>query len=162
MAADVTLATANAAVQAAPTAKTRLGAVPATPESRKVLDIYTCADALEAGDKIRVRKVQGGSVILPVETGFVERTGVTGALVVDLGIYEVAEDGSIGTVVDADIIADGLDIVGGTLVKGALAPYTVPTTNQEYWLVAEIKTVTTGATAASETIEVYTAINSET
>lgn len=158
MAADVTLTTANAAVQAAPTAQSKLSPVEGTPATRYEVDIYTCEDALEAGDKIRVRKVQGGSKILPVESGTVERTTAS-ALTLDIGIYEVAADGSIGTVVDKDILLDGVDVAGGTKVAGTLAPYDVPTTKTEYWIVAEVMAVT-GSTAADETIEFYSAINS--
>lgn len=158
MAADVTLKSATASVQAAPTAKTKLSNVESTPTHRVVVDAYTIADALEAGDKIRVRKVQGGSKILPIFGGTVEASTAS-ALTLDIGIYEVASDGSIGTVVDADILADGIDVAGGALVAGTARPYDVPTTNTEYWIVAEVKAVT-GTTAADETIDFYTAINS--
>lgn len=158
MAADETLATANAAVQAAPTAKTRLGAVAATPESRLLLDTYTIADALEVGDKIRVRKVQGGSVILPTQSD-IEEASTASALTLDVGVYQVAEDGSIGTVIDKDILADGVDFAGSGVYT--LRPYTVPTTYQEVWIVAEVMAIT-GTTVADETIDFYTAVNSET
>lgn len=160
MAADLTLATANAAVQAAPTAQTRLDAVDATPTSRKLVDVYTCADALEAGDKIRVRKVQGGSDILPLESGVIESTTAT-VLTLKIGVYQVAEDGTIGTVIDDNILLVDTDVAGGTLVAGALRHYRVPDAYQEVWIVAEVVNVT-GSTVAAETIDFYTAVNSET
>lgn len=156
MAADTTLTSATAAVQAAPTAKTKLGPVESTPAHRVVVDVYTCADALEAGDKIRVRKVQGGSKILPTQSDIVEATTAT-ALTLDVGIYKVASDGGLGDVVDADILADGVDFAGSGVYSAR--PYDVPTTENEYWIVAEVKAVT-GSTAEDETIDFYTAINS--
>ncbi len=157
MAADITLTTANAAVQASPTAKTRLSAVDATPRTRTLLDTYTIADALEAGDKIRVRKVAGGSVIMPTQSDIVEASTAS-ALTLDVGVYEVASDGTIGTVIDADILADGVDFAGSGVYS--LRPYTVPTTYPEVWIVAEVKAIT-GTTVAAETIDFYTAVNSE-
>lgn len=155
MAADITLTTANAAVQAAPTAKTKLSPVEGTPTTRVFVDTYTCADALEAGDKIRVRKVQGGSKIIPVLSDIIEATTAS-ALTLDVGIYEVAADGTIGTVVDKDILADGVDFAGSGVYT--LRPYDVPTTQNEYWIVAEVMSVT-GSTAADETIDFYTYVN---
>lgn len=157
MAADVTLTSANAAVQAAPTAKTRLGAVAATPRTRTLIDTYTCADALEVGDKIRVRKAYGGQVIIPVMSDVVEATTAS-ALTLDIGVYEVADDGTIGTVIDADILADGVDFAGAGVYSAR--PYTVPTSYAEVWIVAEVMAVA-GSTAAAETIDFYTAVNSE-
>lgn len=155
---DITLTTATATVQDAPTAKTKLGNVESTPESSVVVDVYTIAGALEAGDKIRVRKVQGGSKILPVNSGVVDGSTNT-ELTLNVGIYEVAADHSIGTVVDADILMEDVDVTAGTFVAGTLRPYNVPTAKTEYWIVAEVVSIT-GTTVANETIDFYTAINS--
>jgi len=155
MAADVTLATANAAVQASPTASTKLSPVVATPNYRVSVDTYTIADALEVGDKIRVRKASGGSVILPLLSDIAEASTAS-ALTLDVGIYEVAADGTLGTVVSADVLADGVDFAGAGVYIAR--PYSVPTTNTEYWIVAEVKAIT-GTTVADETIDFYTAIN---
>jgi len=158
MAAELDHTTATASVQAAPTAKTLLKAVESTPESSVVIDSWILDDALEAGDQCRVRKVQGGSKILPVKSGVVEATTAT-VLTLKLGIYEVAADGSIGTVVDDDILLASVDVAGGTLVAGTLRPYDVPITETEYWIVATVVNVT-GTTVAAETVDFYTAINS--
>jgi hypothetical protein len=143
-------------VQASPTAKTKLSTVRGTPDHRVVWDEYVIADALEVGDKIRVRIVQGGSEILPVFSDVVEASTAS-ALTLDIGIYEVAADRSIGTVVDADVLADGVDFAGSGVYSAR--PYAVPTDDNEYWIVAEVKAIT-GTTVADETIDFYTAINS--
>jgi hypothetical protein len=156
MAADITLTTATASVQNAPTPKTKLSTVRGTPDHRVVVDTYTVADVLEAGDKIRVRIVQGGSEILPVLSDIIEATTAS-ALILDVGIYQLAADRSIGTVVDADILADGVDFAGSGVFIAR--PYLVPITDNEYWIVAEVKSVT-GNTVAGETIDFYSAINS--
>lgn len=157
MAADITLATANATIQASPTASTKLSAVVSTPVGGVVWDRYTIADALEVGDKIRVRKVQAGSQIIPVMSDIVEASTAS-ALTLDVGIYEVATDGTIGTVVDSDILADGVDFAGSGVYS--LKPYTLPSTKTEYWIVAEVMAIT-GTTVAAETIDFYTYINRE-
>ena len=157
MAADTTLITANGAVQASPTATTKLSNIVSSPQTRLVYDRYTIADALEAGDKIRVRKVAGGSQIVPVYSDIVEASTAS-ALTLDVGIYQVAADGTIGTVVDKDILADGVDFAGAGVYT--LAPYTLPTAQPEYWIVAEVMAVT-GTTVAAETIDFYTTINYE-
>lgn len=158
MAADATLTSATAAVQAAPTAKTKLGNVETTPAHRVVVDTVTLTKALEVGDKFRVRLVQGGSKILPVLSDIIEATTAS-ALTLDVGIYEVAANRGLGTVVDADILADGVDFAGSGVYTAR--PYDVPVTsiNAEYWIVAEVKAVT-GTAVAGETIDFYTAINS--
>ncbi len=156
MAADATLTSATAAVQAAPTAKTKLGNVETTPAHRVVVDTVTLTKALEVGDKFRVRLVQGGSKILPVLSDIIEATTAS-ALTLDVGIYGVAADRGLGTVVDADILADGVDFAGSGVYIAR--PYDVPTTSTEYWIVAEVKAVT-GTAVAGETIDFYTAINS--
>lgn len=158
MAADETLTTANAAVQAAPTAQTKLSPVEGTPTTRIEVDTHTVAtgDTLEVGDKIRVRKVQGGSKILPTQSDIIEATTAS-ALTLDVGIYKVAADGGLGDVVDSDILADGVDFAGSGVYS--LRPYDVPTDENEYWIVAEVMAVT-GSAAAGETIDFYTAINS--
>lgn len=158
MAADTTLTTATASVQASPTAKTKLSNVRATPQSTMAADTYTIADALEVGDKIRVRKVQGGSEILMVLGGVIELSTAT-ALTLDLGIYKVAADGSLGDAVDSDILMDGVNVAGGSLVTQAGAAYAVPTDENEYWIVAEVMAIT-GTTVADETLEFFIPINS--
>ena len=156
MAADLTLTTETASVQASPTPKTKLSTVRGTPDHRVVWDEFVIADALEVGDKIRVRIVQGGSDILPAFSNVIE-TSTASVLTLDIGIYELAADRSIGTVVDADILADGVDFAGSGFYVAR--PYSVPTDNNEYWIVAEVKAIT-GTTVADETIDFYTAINS--
>jgi len=153
---DLTLTTATAAVQNAPTAKNKLSTVRGTPDHRVVVDTFTCAGALAAGDKIRVRIVQGGSEILPVLSDIVEATSAS-ALTLDVGIYEIAADRGIGAEVDGDNLADGVDFAGNGVF--AARPYAVPTVQNEYWIVAEVKAVT-GNTTAGQMIDFYTAINS--
>lgn len=156
MAADATLTTATALVQAAPTAKNKLTPVQGTPAYRVTVDTHVLTKALEVGDKIRVRKVQAGSQILPVYSDIIEATTAS-ALTLDVGIYQVASDGGLGTVVDADILADGVDFAGSGVYS--FRPYSVPVTDNEFWIVAEVKAVT-GTAVAAETIDFYTAINS--
>lgn len=156
MAADETLTTATAAVQDAPTATNKLSTVRGTPTHRVVVDTYTCADALEAGDKIRVRIVQGGSEILPVLSDVIETTSAT-ELTLLVGVYKVAADRSIGTEVSSDRLADGVDFAGSGVYTEI--PYEVPIDENEYWIVAEVVSVT-GATSAGQKIYFYTAINS--
>jgi hypothetical protein len=154
--ADLTLTTATGAVQASPTAQTKLSPVEGAPTTRKVVDVFTVAVATAATDRIRVRKVQGGSVILPTESDILEATTAS-ELTLDVGIYEVAADGGIGTVVSKDVLADGVDFAGaGVYIE---RPYTVPTVKTEYWIVAEVISVT-GTTVADETLDFITCINS--
>ncbi len=156
MAADITLTTATASVQDAPTAKTKLSPVEGTPDHRVLPDVYTVADALEVGDKIRVRIVQGRSKILPRFGDVVDATTAP-FLQLDVGIYKVAADRGIGAVVTEDALADGVDFAGSGVYIAR--PYDVPTTENEYWIVAKVVGVT-GTTVAGETIDFYTAINS--
>lgn len=157
MAADETLTTVNAAVQAAPTAETKLSPVEGTPMTRLEVDTHVIAtgDTLEVGDKIRIRKVQGGSKIIPRNSHIVDGTSAT-ALTLDVGIYEVAPDGSLGAEVDKDILADGVNFVGSNYTA---RPYDVPITQTEYWIVAEVMAVS-GSPVATEWVDFVTAINS--
>lgn len=156
MAADITLTTETATVQDSPTPKTALSTVRGTPDHRVVWDEFIVPDALEVGDKIRLRIVQGGSEILPLFSDVAEATTAS-VLTLDIGIYKVAADRGIGAVVDADVLADGVDFAGSGVYSAR--PYKVPVTENEFWIVAEVKAIT-GTTVADETIDFYTAINS--
>lgn len=159
MAADTTLKSDIAKVLEKPTASTLLDAVQATPDTQNRLATYTCEDALETGDKIRIAKAYSGDVIIPAKIATIHDTGASG-LTIDIGLYKVASDGGLGDAIDADNIVDGVDIAAADVTTGTSFPERPVTVDeQEVWIVAEVKSVS-GSTASDETIDFVVPVNS--
>lgn len=155
MAADTTLVSDLADVQANTYTKDRLTRLQTTPQTRIYHATYTAptGDALEAGDKIRLFKLPR-SIVWKHKSNFLATLVDATVLTLDVGLYEVASDGSLGTVIDADILADGVDLgsdAGDADAAFATVGYYEQATADEAWVVAEVKTAT--GTDAGDVVE---------
>ena len=163
MAADTTLTSDIGAIQANPEPKTLLSKIAQTPETRIVPSKYTVpsGDVLEVGDKIRLFKINEGSVVIP-PLSLLSAKGVFTTLEFDIGLYKIGPDLLIGDVIGSDIYANGRPVTSATDAfwsSGALlVKVPDPVAVTEAWVVAEV--VTSVGSTAGDKIDFLTFVNS--